>query len=119
MDGLSLGYSLLIILIIAVLTFGARLFPFLVFGRNRKVPEVAGYIGSVLPPAVMILLLVFSIRYISLMSHPHGMGELISIVVVMLLYRFTKNSLAAMVGGTAVYMVLIRLEWFATAISSS
>jgi len=109
MNEISIGYSLFIILLIAVLTFGARVFPFVVFGRGGKTPAAVAYIGNILPPAVMIMLVVYCIRHVTPLAWPHGIPELISIAVVAFLYKFTKNYLIAMVGGTILYMVLIQM----------
>jgi len=109
MNEFSVGFSLFIILLIAVLTFGARLFPFVVFSRTGKVPAVITYIGNMLPPAVMIMLVIYCIRYITPLAWPHGIPELLCIGVVVLLYKFTKNYLIAMVGSTILYMVLIQV----------
>ena len=110
MSGADAVSSALIILLIALLTFGARLFPFAVFGRRGKTPPaMVTYIGNVLPPAVMILLVVYCVKNVRPLEWPHGVPEAVSIAVVVLLYKFTKNNLIAMVGGTALYMVLIQL----------
>jgi len=109
MNEFSAGFSLIIILLIAVLTFGARLFPFVVFSKTGKVPAVITYIGNMLPPAVMIMLVIYCIRYITPLAWPHGIPELLCIGVVVLLYKFTKNYLIAMVGSTILYMVLIQV----------
>lgn len=109
MSGAIAGYSAFIIILIAVLTFGSRFFPFAVFSRGGKPPEIITYIGNILPPAVMILLVVYCVKNVRPTVWPHGIPEAISITVVILLYKFTKNNLVAMVGGTILYMVLIQV----------
>jgi len=42
---------------------------------------------------------------------PHGIPEAVSIAAVALLYKITKNSLVAMVGGTILYMVLVQTSY--------
>ena len=106
--GASFTYSIIIIAVIAVLTFGSRIFPFLVFGRGGQTPAGVTYVGRVLPPAVMITLIVYCLKHIEPGVWPHGQPELISVAAVALLYKFTKNNLLAMVGGTVLYMVLIQ-----------
>ena len=108
MNGASFGYSVFIILFIAVLTFGSRVFPFAVFSRGGKTPATAAYIGNILPPAVMIMLVVYCIKNVTPSVWPHGIPEAVSIAVVALLYKVTKNNLVAMVGGTILYMILIQ-----------
>lgn len=109
MDNSVLLYSISIIFVIAALTFCARLFPYILFGRGNKVPGIVVYLGEVLPPAVMILLIVYCLRNISLFQYPYGFPELISVLLTTILYIFTKNNLIAMISGTLVYMVLIQV----------
>jgi len=113
MSGISVGNSLLIIFVIAALTFGARVFPYAVFSRGGKTPEIIAYIGNILPPAVMIMLVVYCLKNVSPLEWPHGIPEFASAAAVALLYKFTKNILIAMVGGTVLYMVLIQLVFTA------
>ena len=108
MSGMPAGYSAFIIILIAALTFGARFFPFAVFSRGGETPKAVTYIGNVLPPAVMIMLVVYCVKEVEVFSWPHGAPEAVSIAAVALLYKFTKNSLIAMVGGTVLYMVLVQ-----------
>ncbi|WP_027400117.1 branched-chain amino acid transporter permease [Anaerovorax odorimutans] len=108
MESSSIIYSIVIIILIAVLTFGARLFPYLAFSRGGETPKVITYLGNVLPPAVMAMLIIYCLKNISLIKAPFGSPELVSILVVMVLYKITKNNLLAMVGGTILYMVLIQ-----------
>ena len=61
----SAGYSLAIILVMAAMTFLTRAFPFLFFSKGRQVPQVIAYLGNVLPPAVMGMLIVYSLRAVS------------------------------------------------------
>ena len=109
MSAAPAGYSAFIIILIAALTFGARFFPFAVFSRGGKTPEMIAYIGNILPPAVMILLVVYCVKSVRPSVWPHGIPEAVSIAVVILLYKLTKNNLTAMVGGTLLYMVLIQV----------
>jgi len=109
MTGASIGYSVFIIAFIAVLTFGARFFPFAVFSRGGSPPAAVKYIGNILPPAVMIMLVIYCVRHVTPSVWPHGIPEGISIAAVALLYKLTKNSLVAMVGGTILYMVLVQV----------
>ena len=112
MSSTSFVHSVLIIALIAVLTFGSRLFPFALFSRGGEPPEVIQYIGNALPPAVMILLIVYCLKNVSITSGNHGLPEFISIVVVVLLYKLLKNNLIAIVGGTALYMFFVQTAFF-------
>jgi len=102
-------YSIIIILIIAVLVFAARLFPFVLFGRGNEVPGIIRYLGNTLPPTVMILLILYCIKNVDFLEFPYGIPHLGAILVTILLYKFTKINLVAIVCGTAVFMILIRV----------
>ena len=101
-------YSIIIIALIAVLTFAARLFPYVIFGRGNKIPDLVIFLGEVLPPAVMILLIVYCIRNISIFVYPYGIPEFSAIALTVILYLTVKNNLVAMISGTVLYMVLIQ-----------
>lgn len=106
---LSYGESLLIILTIAVLTFGLRAAPFVLFSRTGETPKVITYLGNTLPPAVMGMLIVYCLRNISVLESPFGIPELIAVVSVAVLHLWRKNNLLSILGGTVLYMVLIQL----------
>lgn len=102
-------YSIIIIAVIAGLTFAARLFPYVIFGRGNRIPDIIIFLGEVLPPAVMVLLIVYCIRNISIFVYPYGIPELSAILLTVVLYLTVKNNLVAMISGTVLYMVLIQV----------
>lgn len=100
--------SILSILVMAVVTFLTRLLPFLFFGGNREVPKIITYLGKVLPPAVMAILIVFCLRNIDFLTGTHGFPELVSVLAVVLLHLWKRNNLLSIFGGTILYMVLVQ-----------
>lgn len=106
---LSFGESVLIIVVIAVITFGLRAAPFILFRRTGTIPTVITYLGNVLPPAVIGMLIVYCLRNVSVMDAPFGIPELIAVVTVAALHLWRKNSLLSILGGTACYMALIQV----------
>ena len=86
-----------------------RWLPFLLFPENKTPPKVVQYLGRVLPPATMGLLVVYCLKGVQWTAAPHGAPELIAIAAVVLLHRWKGNVLVSIAGGTAVYMALIRL----------
>ena len=101
-------YSIIIIGVIAILTFAARLFPYVIFGRGNKIPDLVIFLGEVLPPAVMVLLIVYCIRNISIFVYPYGIPEFSAILLTAILFITIKNNLVAMISGTVLYMILIQ-----------
>ena len=100
-------YAFAVIGICAVVTIMIRALPFLVFG-NKKLPDTVDYLGKVLPGAIMIVLVVYCLRGISLTSAPYGAPELISVFLCAILQLILKNSIPSIAVSTAIYMILIR-----------
>ena len=57
--------DLLLILVMAVVTFATRLLPFLLFDRGKEPPKAVLYLGRVLPPAIMAMLIVYCLKGVS------------------------------------------------------
>ena len=99
------------VLIILAVTLGAmatRFTPFLLFPEHKQPPQNITYLGRVLPPAMMGLLVVYCLKSVSITTSPHGLPELIAIGVIVLLHRWRNNVLLSIAGGTLVYMLLIQ-----------
>lgn len=100
------------ILTIAAVVLGTvltRFLAFLLFPEHRKPPAVIEYLGSVLPCAVMGLLVVYSLKDVSLLQSPHGIPEAIAIVFIILLHLLKKNMFLSIAGGTILYMFLVQV----------
>lgn len=100
--------TLIMILALAAGTQLTRWLPFWLFPENRRPPAVVLYLGRVLPPAVMGLLVVYCLRNIQFSVPPHGAAELLSVAAVGALHRWRGNVLLSIAGGTALYMVLVQ-----------
>lgn len=100
-------YALAIIGVAAVVTILIRALPFLIFDRGGKLPNWIEYLGKVLPPALMSLLLVYCVSGVDFVGGFHGIPELIGIAVTVGLHFWKRNTLLSIGVGTAVYMVLV------------
>lgn len=58
----------------------------LVFGGKKELPETVSYLGTVLPAAIMIILVVFCLRNTILTAYPFGLPELLSMAVVIVVH---------------------------------
>ena len=56
-------------------TMLTRFLPFLLFPGNRPTPSVIIFLGRVLPPAIMGLLVVYALRNVNLTCGNHGLPE--------------------------------------------
>lgn len=106
---LSAGMSFLIILAVAITTFATRVTPFLVFPKGKEVPSIIHYLGKVLTPAVIGMLVVYCLKGTQIMAAPHGIPELIAVVTVAVLHVWKRNNLLSIGVGTVLYMVLIQV----------
>ena len=101
-------YIAVVILVCAVCTFSERLFPFLIFGKH-KVPRVVRCLGKVLPMAIMMALVVYCLRGTQFTSLAACAPQLIAAAVTAGLHLWKHSTLLSIAGGTACYMVLIRV----------
>lgn len=86
-----------------------RFTPFLLFPENKEPPKAIIYLGKVLPPAMMGLLVVYCLKGVQLAAPPHGLPELIAIAVLVLLHKWKGNVLLSIGISTVLYMILVQL----------
>ncbi|MDD3347055.1 branched-chain amino acid transporter permease [Oscillibacter sp.] len=106
---LSALQALCIIALVAAGTQLTRWVPFWLFPEHRQPPPVVTYLGRVLPPAMMGLLVVYCLKGVSWSAASHGVPELSSILLVAALHRWKGNVLLSIAGGTGLYMLLVQL----------
>lgn len=99
-------YVFLAIAVMAAVTYLIRLFPFLVFGRTEKPPEFVLYIGRVISPAAIAMLVVYCVKNVDPLVLPYGVPELAASVIVVGLHLWKSNPLLSIIVGTVVYMIL-------------
>ena len=104
---INVMYTVAVIAVVAVFNFFTRVFPFVLFGK-RKVPGVIQYLGKVLPPAVMIILVVYCLRNVNLFTGSHGLPELFASLLVIVLHLWKKNTLISIGVSTVCYMFLVQ-----------
>ena len=105
----SAGTSFLIILAVALTTFATRVLPFLIFPKGKEIPEVVRYLGRVLTPAVIGMLVIYCLKNVSVLAVPFGLPEFIAVAVVIVLHVWKRNNLLSIGVGTALYMFLIQV----------
>lgn len=102
-------YVLLVIIAAAGVTCLIRFAPFVLFDRGEQLPNWIQYLGNSLPPAIMSVLLVYCLRGIDFTEGTYGLPELISVLAVVLLHLWKRNTLLSIGVGTALYMVFIQV----------
>ena len=104
-----INHSVLIIMVCALTTAFTRFLPFGVFGKRKKAPDFIKYLGRVLPCAIMATLVVYCLKNISVFNGNHGLPELFSVLLVVFLHVWKKNTLLSIGAGTLCYMILIQI----------
>ncbi len=102
-------HSVWIIVVAALVTMATRFLPFLIFGNDRKTPDIIVYLGKVLPYAIMGMLVVYCMKDVSFLTAPYGIPELLGCAAVALLHIWKRNTLLSIGVGTVFYMVLVQL----------
>ena len=103
--------SLRVLASIAVMvaaTAATRALPFLVF-RDRKVPAFVPFLAGYGPPAILTILTLYCFKDVQWAAAPHGAPELAAAGLTTVLHLWKRNTLFSIAGGTALYMVLIRV----------
>lgn len=123
---LTTGQAIASIAVMAIVTFLTRFLPFLLFDRGESPPKLVLYLGRVLPPAVIAMLIVYCLRtpavsvspeliesmsalWASVVSFFVGWApQLISGLVVVVLHVWKRNNLLSIFSGTILYMILVQ-----------
>lgn len=101
--------SLVMILAVAIATFATRAASFIVFPKGKEIPPKVLFIGRVLPPAIIGMLVVYCLRSTSVLAYPYGMPELIAGLTVVALHVWKRNIFLSIGAGTILYMVLVQM----------
>ena len=105
---MTITQQIITVAVVVLGTMTTRFLPFIIFPEGKEPPAVITYLGTVLPYAVIGLLVVYCLRSISWLSAPHGAPELIAIAAVAGLHLWKRNVLLSIAGGTVLYMVLVQ-----------
>lgn len=105
---ISVFRSLMIIAVVAGTIFFTRLFPFLFFPPGKEIPPMVQYLGKVLPPAVIGMLVIYCLKEVQLTAYPYGIPEAVSVLAVVLLHLWKRNNLLSIGVGTVLYMFLVQ-----------
>ena len=112
MDSKTL-YVMIVIVAVGALSWLIRALPFLLFGRQGEPPKTIAYVGRVLSPAAIAMLVVYCyagyVRDRPPMEHLGMLAELVAGAVTVILHWRWRCPPLSIAVGTVLYMVLIRL----------
>ena len=105
---LSAPQALASILVMAGVTFLTRALPFLLFDRGDHPPRIVLYLGQVLPPAVIAMLIVYCLKGVSFAAPAGWVPALTAGLTATALHLWKHNDLLSIFGATVLYMVLVQ-----------
>lgn len=107
---LTIGQAVLATAVMALATMICRAAPFLFFrsagGRRRAL--FIGFVERAVPPVAMTVLAVTAVAAAVKPVAPFGLPALAAAGFTALVHLWKRNALISIVGGTALYMLLIR-----------
>lgn len=104
-------YALLMIFLVAGLTFLTRYLPFALFGNLKRPSAALADLGQILPPAVIAILVVYCLKTVSFQASSSWIPQFAAVLAVALLHLWKRNNLLSIGAGTVFYMVLV--QWIA------
>lgn len=105
---MTLTQQIITIAMFVIGTMLTRFLPFAVFPSGKPVPKFVSYLGKALPPAVFGMLVIYCLKSVDVFAGSHGIPELISIALVVVLHLWKRQMLLSIAGGTICYMLLIQ-----------
>ena len=96
-----------LVAVMAVVTMLLRFLPFIVFRKNT--PPYIAYLGRVLPPAIIGMLVIYCLKDVNCLAAPFGIPELAAAACVVAVQAWKRRSLVSILTGTVVYMVLVQV----------
>ena len=105
---MSLTQQIITVAMVVLGTAVTRFLPFLIFPAGKPTPKYIQYLGKVLPAAVFGLLVVYSLKDVRILAGSHGLPEMISILLVIVLHVWERQMLLSIAGGTVCYMLLVQ-----------
>ena len=102
-------YIIMVIAVMSIVTILLRFFPFIIFDHGEQLPKWISYLGKVLPPAIMSMLLVYCLRNVDIVQGNHGLPELMCVGVAMLLHNWKRNTLLSIAASTLLYMIMMHI----------
>jgi branched-subunit amino acid transport protein AzlD len=98
--------ALTVIATISVVTVLLRLIPFLALERLADNGYLR-YLGARMPTGVMVLLVAYTLKDLNFTEYPYGLPNLSALALSAGLYWRTRNSLASIGLGLALYLVVV------------
>ena len=100
--------AFVMIVMVALMTLMLRPFPFVLFSGKKQLPVLMVRLEKQLPCAVMVLLVVYCVKGVSLSDASSWVSTFAGVVVTALVHLKKKNVLLSILAGTLVYMMFVQ-----------
>ncbi len=97
-------HSAALVATMAIVSFLLRALPFILV--RKEPPKFIAYLGKVLPPAIIGMLVVYCLKDISVTVKPFGLPEIIACVCTAVAQAWRRNSIISILTGTVVYILI-------------
>lgn len=98
-----------LVVAIALVTMFLRFLPFMVLSGKKETPPVITYLGSVLPYAIMGMLVIYCLKGVTIIQYPYAIPEVVAMLLVAGIHIWKRNVLLSILLGTLSYMVLVQV----------
>ena len=103
----AITYLVLVVVVMTLATFATRALPFVLLGGKSDHPLML-FLGQYLPPAVMTLLVIYSLKDVDILVGNHGFPEILAALLVVGLHVWRRNALLSIAGGTGLYIYFVQ-----------
>lgn len=94
--------------VVSLGTILTRVLPFILFPENREIPKYIKYLADILPYTIIGMLVVFCLKDISIVKAPFAIPEAVSILIIVLLHTWKRNTLLSIGAGALSYMIMVQ-----------
>ncbi|XKH49813.1 branched-chain amino acid transporter permease [Chryseomicrobium palamuruense] len=105
---MTLTQQIITIAVVVLGTMLTRFLPFWIFPADKPTPGYVLFLGRLLPPAVLGLLVIYSVKDVEWTGGLYGLPEILGILLIVGLHIWKRNMLLSIAGGTIFYMMLVQ-----------
>lgn len=105
---MNITEKIITIAMVVLGTMTTRFLPFLFFPAGKQTPPYIQYLGKVLPPAALGMLVIYCLKDLSIFTGMHAIPELLSIAFIIVLHFWKRQMLLSIAGGTIFYMFFVQ-----------
>lgn len=106
--GYTTGQLFLFFGLVILGTVTTRALPFLLFPEKSEIPKYIKYLADMLPYTMIGMLVVYCLKDIFFSNGTHGLPELISILLIVVLHLWRRNTLLSIGCGSLFYMLMVQ-----------